>query len=41
MKVRLDCWSDQPHLSQVYTGLAMLHRAGEIELQQKIFRHRR
>ena len=36
MKVRLDCWSDQPHLSQVYTGLAMLHRAGEIELQQKV-----
>ena len=36
MKVRLDCWSDEPHLSQVYTGLAMLHRAGEIELQQKV-----
>ena len=35
MKVRLDCWSDQPHLSQVYTGLTMLHRAGEIVLEQK------
>ena len=37
MKIRLNCWSNERHLSQVYTGLTMLHRQGAIELEQKIF----
>jgi hypothetical protein len=34
MKTKLTCWSNVPHLSQVYTGLAMLHRGGTIDLEQ-------
>jgi hypothetical protein len=33
---RLTAWSTQPHLSQVYTGLAMLHQRGLIRLHQQI-----
>ena len=33
------CDSDSPHLAQIYTGFAMLHRAGEILLSQR-FRNR-
>lgn len=29
------CESNSPHLSQIYTGFALLHRAGEIELSQE------
>jgi len=36
--VTLTCWSREPHLSQIYTGLTMLHRRGLIRLQQKIVR---
>lgn len=36
MKTKLICWSNEDHLSQVYTGLAMLHRQGEIELEQVV-----
>jgi hypothetical protein len=35
MKIRLNCWSNEGHLSQVYTGLAMLHFFGAIELDQQ------
>lgn len=34
--VTLTCWSNEQHLSQVYTGLAMLHRRGAITLRQNI-----
>jgi hypothetical protein len=37
MKIRLNCWSNERHLSQIYTGLTMLHRLGQIELEQRIF----
>ena len=36
MNVRLECWSDEPHLSQVYAGLTMLSRQGRIALAQQI-----
>jgi hypothetical protein len=34
MKTKLTCWSNEAHLSQVYTGLTMLHRRGTIDLEQ-------
>lgn len=34
--VTLTCWSNEPHLAQLFTGLTMLERQGAIELIQKI-----
>lgn len=36
MKVRLECWSGEGHLAQVYAGLTMLSRQGRIALVQQI-----
>jgi hypothetical protein len=36
MKVTLICWSNEPHLSQIYTGLTLLHRERRIRLEQRI-----
>jgi hypothetical protein len=35
-KYQLEVWSNEPHLSQVYTGLAMLHERRLITLSQRI-----
>ena len=36
MKVTLICWSNEPHLSQIYAGLTLLHRERRIHLEQRI-----
>jgi hypothetical protein len=36
IKCELHCWSDAPHLHQLYTGLADLHRLGRIRLRQRL-----
>lgn len=36
MKTTLTCWSNEGHLSQIYAGLALLHRQKSIDLVQHI-----
>lgn len=36
LPVTLTCWSNEEHLSQVFTGLTMLHHAERIQLTQKM-----
>lgn len=36
LPVTLSYWSNEQHLSHVYTGLAMLHRQGKIRLTQRL-----